>query len=206
MKRIACLAVALVVLGGCATLEQPAVTVKRDPAAAQPAPRPPEPVPPVATVTPAQQPALPAPVVAPPAPVLLPAAKPGEVETLLAEFERVRKLPVVELVREQEAARQAFNATRSDPARVRLALTLAVPGYPGAEDGRALELLEPLVRAPGASLHSLAFLLHAYIHEQRRLTNQVQGLQHNVQALQQKLDALRTLERSLTEREPARRR
>jgi hypothetical protein len=95
-------------------------------------------------------------------------------------------------------------------------MTLAVPGVPGGETA-ALELLEPLVKNPTLSLHGLAFLLAAYIQEQRRLASQlqglqqnVQGLQQNVQGLQQKLDALRTLERSLTEREspagPARRR
>jgi hypothetical protein len=87
-------------------------------------------------------------------------------------------------------------------------MALAIPGVLGTE-AAALELLEPLVKNPTLSLHGLAFLLAAYIQEQRRLASQlqglqqnVQGLQQNVQALQQKLDALRTLERSLTEREP----
>lgn len=148
----------------------------------------------------------PAPVVAPPATPQIPRST--DVEALLAEFERLRRLPVAELAREQEVARQAFNQSRSDIARVRAAITLAVPGNAGNDDLRALELLDPLVRSPNASLHGLAFLMAAYIQEQRRLATQVQGLQQNaqglqqnVQALQQKLDALRTLERSLSERE-----
>lgn len=130
-----------------------------------------------------------------------------EIEALLTEFERLRRVPPPEIAREQEAARNVFNQNRSDVARMKLAMALAVPGVPGSETA-ALELLEPLVKNPTLSLHGLAFLLAAYIQEQRRLAAQmqglqqnVQGLQQNVQALQQKLDALRTLERSLTERE-----
>ena len=146
-------------------------------------------------------------------PVRLPVPRVNEVEILLTEFERLRRLSAAEIAREQEAARQAFNQTRSDDARVRLAMTMTVPGIAGNDEVRALDLLDPLVKNPTAPLHGLAFLMAAYIQEQRRLASQVhglqqnaQGLQQNVQALQQKLDALRTLERSLSEREAAGRR
>jgi hypothetical protein len=174
-----------------------------------------------------------APSVAPKAPVVVPVPpapkvervapaepKTSELETLLADFERLRKLGPAELAREQEAARQAFNQSRSDGARIRLAMAVAVPGAPPIEEARALEMLEPLVRNPTAALHGLAFLLSAVIQEQRRSAALVQGLQQNMQGLQQsnqvlqqnvhglqqKLDALRTLERSLSERgEPVQR-
>jgi hypothetical protein len=144
----------------------------------------------------------------------------SELETLLADFERLRRLPPVELAREQEAARQAFNQSRSDAARIRLAMAATVPGSPPIEEARALEMLEPLVKNPASPLHSLAFLFSAFIQEQRRSSALVQGLQQNMQGLQQnnqvlqqnvhglqqKLDALRTLERSLSERgEPVQR-
>jgi hypothetical protein len=124
-----------------------------------------------------------------------------------------------ELARELDAARLAFTQTRSDASRVRLAMIATVQG--AGDETRALEMLDPLVKNPSAPLHTLAFLLSAYIHEQRRLSVLAQGLQQNVQglqqsnqtlqqnvhALQQKLDALRTLERALTERgEPGPRR
>jgi chromosome segregation ATPase len=136
------------------------------------------------------------------------------VETLIAEYARLRRLPGAELVREQEDARREFNQTRSDSARVRLAMALAVPGSATTDEARALELLDPLVKTPGASLHALAFLLSSYLQDHRRLTAQVsglqqnvQGLQQNVQGLQQKLDAIKSLERSLSGRgEAARRR
>ncbi|HZN25296.1 MAG TPA: hypothetical protein VFB75_13805 [Burkholderiales bacterium] len=149
----------------------------------------------------------PAPAVAQPKPPSPQMLRMMELDGLLSDFERLRRLAPTELAREQESARQAFNQTRSDASRVRFAMALAVPGATGAESG-ALELLDPLVKNPAVPLHGLAFLLAAYIQEQRRLTSQLQGLQQNVQglqqnvhALQQKLDALRTLERSLTERE-----
>jgi hypothetical protein len=159
-------------------------------------------------------------------PVTLPVVKPEPVadpdtkvvQTLLAEYGRLRRLTAPDLAREQEAARQAFAQSRSDAARIQLAMTLTVPGGAANEEARALELLEPIVKNPTAPLHGLAFLLTAQIQEQRRLIAQVQGLQQNnqglqqnvqalqqnVQGLQQKLDALRTLERSMSERtEPA---
>ena len=175
--------------------------------------------------TPAEEPKVavappvikPQPPVARPAPPVQPekaAPAPSEVEVLLADFERMRRMSPTDLAREHEAARLAFTQTRSDASRIRLAMLSTLPGAPAGEEGRALDLLEPLVKTPGATLHGLAFLLAAYIGEQRRLSAAAQGLQQNVQglqasnqtlqqnvhALQQKLDALRTLERALSER------
>jgi hypothetical protein len=194
---------AAVLLAGCATVEEtppPVEAAAEAPQAAIVKPAPPEK---------AAAPAPPADV-APPKVTESPRA--SEVETLIAEFARLRRLSGAELAREQEAARNAFNQTRSDSARVRLAMTLAISGVPGSDDAQALALLDPLVKTPGASLHALAFLLAAHIQDQRRLTAQlsglqqnVQGLQQNVQGLQQKLDAIKSLERSLSGREAARR-
>ena len=171
--------------------------------------------------------AKPPPVITPPAPPpkverTVPAeVKTSELDALIAEFERLRRLPPADAAREQEVARQAFSQSRSDAARLKLAMAGSLPGSAPAEEQRALELLDPLVKNPSAALHGIAYLLSAFIQEQRRLASLVQGLQQNAQTLQQnnqvlqqsvhglqqKLDALRTLERSLTERgEPARRR
>ena len=147
--------------------------------------------------------------------------KASEIETLLADFERMKRLPMAELLREQEAARHVFHQIRSDAARVRLAMAMTVGGSAPGDDARALELLDPLVKNAAAPLHGLAFLISTFVQEQRRLAAVAHGLQQNMQglqqnnqtlqqnvhALQQKLDALRTLERSLSERgEPAPRR
>jgi hypothetical protein len=183
MRKAACVFIA--VLSGCAVLQEPAS----------------EPAPDGSPVV--KRPPLKA------ERAVLP--EPSSAETLLGEFERLRRLSALDLSREQDAARQAYLQTRSDAARVQLAMALTAPGAPS---GEAVELLEPLVKNPAAPLHALAFLLSAYIQEQRRLVAQLQGLQQNnqglqqnvqtlqqnVQGLQQKLDALRTLERSLSER------
>lgn len=155
----------------------------------------------------------PAPIVRAQPPIVA-ESKANELDALLAEFGRLRRLPPGELAREQDLARQAFIQSKSDAARVKWAMSAAVPGVAPADELRALELLDPLVKNSASALHGLAFLLSASIQEQRRLTTLVQGLQQNMQGLQQnnqalqqnvhglqqKLDALRTLERSLTER------
>ena len=204
-------AASLFALAACATTGEESGAPDTSAAAAKPASTAPRSAPPakVAVAPPVAEPELPE----EPPPLRLLVPRVSEVELLLAEFERMRRLSAAELGREQDAARQVFNQTRTDNARVRYAMTLAVPGIAGNDEIRALDLLEPLVKNPTAPLHGLAFLMAAYIQEQRRLATQVhglqqnaQGLQQNVQALQQKLDALRTLERSLSEREAAGRR
>ena len=206
------LGAALLSLAACATMvaeEEAAEPEAETGTAPAVAPRPAPPAK-VAIAPPVTPPPPKVVVTPPPAPQI---TRTMEVDNLLTEFERLRRLPAAEVAREQEAARQAFNQTRSDPARVRLAMTMTVPGAAGNDETRALDLLDPLVKNPTAPLHGLAFLMAAYIQEQRRLAVQVQGLQQNAQGLQQnvhalekKLDALRTLERSLSEREAGGRR
>ena len=197
-------AVALLALAACAATperepaEQPVVAV------APPRSTPVQPQPPVIKPPVVVQPERSAP------PVF--ETRSNEVEVLLADFQRMRRMSASELSRELEAARLAFSQTRSDASRVRLAMLATMQS--SGEEARALELLDPLVKTPSAGLHGLAFLLSSYIQEQRRLALAAQGLQQNVQglqqsnhtlqqnvhALQQKLDALRTLERALSER------
>ena len=202
------LAVALLALSACATV--PEEDVAESTAEAEKPPAPTAPPARVAIAPPVTPPPAPAVVTPPPTPQIYRAP---DVDALLTEFGRLRRLSAAEVAREQEAARQAFNQTRSDPARVRLAMTMTVPASAGSDETRALDLLDPLVKNPTAPLHGLAVLMAAYIQEQRRLAAQVQGLQQNaqglqqnVQALEKKLDALRTLERSLSEREAGGRR
>lgn len=110
---------------------------------------------------------------------------------VLAHYARARQLAGPELAREQETARRALARSKSDANRVRYALLLTLA--PG-EEARALELLEPVTRNGESALRGLALLMTALLQEQRRLDANAQGLQ-------QKLDALLTLERSMTGRE-----
>src|SRR3712207_3106997 len=91
----------------------------------------------------------PPPTPAPPPPQV---ARMNEIDAPPSDFERLRRLPPVELAREQESARQGFNQLRTENARLRLGMALGVPGLPGTEE-RALEVLEPLVKNPSSSLH-----------------------------------------------------
>ena len=157
----------------------------------------PQPVPvPPTVVAPPPQPAaevqVPKPVPAPE-----PARSASDVENILIYFEHMKKLSANELVKEHESARQAFARSKSDMSRLRLALLLSFPSAPFREDAKALELIEPMVkdaRGQYTPLRGFAYVLSAFIVEQKRLGSHVQNLQ-------EKLDALKSLEKSLNERQ-----
>ena len=116
-----------------------------------------------------------------------------DVESLVLYFGYIRKLSAADLNREYDTARQAYNRGRLDYNRVRFAMLLSLPNTPFNDDGRALDVLEPVVRKGNGRLYPLAQMLGSHIQEQKRLNASVQGLQ-------QKLDALKSLERSIIER------
>jgi hypothetical protein len=129
-----------------------------------------------------------------PAPWVQPGGPPtGDVENLVEYFSYIRKLPAGDLTREYETARQAYNRGRGEYHRVRFAMLLSLPNTPFSDDSRALDVLEPVLRKGEGRLYPLAQMLGSHIQEQKRLNASVQGLQ-------QKLDALKSLERSIIER------
>jgi len=134
----------------------------------------------------------PEPVASAPAPGVIP-RRASDVEALVAYYQQVRRMAPVEFGREHETARQALLSARTDYNRVRFALLLSQPGTAFLDETRALELLDPVARNPGAQLAGLAALLSANLQERRRLDASAQGLQ-------QKLDALRALERAMLEK------
>jgi hypothetical protein len=114
-------------------------------------------------------------------------------DTLLAYYQHLRRLSGNDLGREHETARQAYTRSRTDYERVRLAMVLSLPGFTFSDEARALELLDPVAKNANGQLQGLAYLLAAQLQERRRLDATAQNLQ-------QKLDALRSLERSMIER------
>lgn len=118
----------------------------------------------------------------------------SDVESLLLYFQYIKKLTATDLGREHDTARQAYSRTRSDFNRVRLALLLVLPNAAFNDDTRALELLEPVAKNQSGQFSGLATLLASHLQERRRLDASAQGLQ-------QKLDALKSLERSMIERQ-----
>lgn len=117
----------------------------------------------------------------------------SDTESLLAYYQQIKGMSGAELSREHETARQAYARSRTEFNRVRFAMMLSLPNTTFGDDGRALELLEPVSRNFNGQLHGLASLLVTHLQERKRLDSNVQGLQ-------QKLDALKSLERSMIER------
>jgi hypothetical protein len=117
----------------------------------------------------------------------------SDTESLLLYFQHIRKLSGPDAIREHEAAWHAYSRARSDFNRVRLAMILSLPGMAFTDEARALGLLDIVARHQGGRLQGLAVMLGAQVQEQQRLAASAQGLQ-------QKLDALRSLERSMIER------
>lgn len=181
--------VALILVAGCATQPQEEVAEPRvaEPGATLVAPP---------DVEARAQPAIIAPPVAAP-----PSTRADDIERLLVYFEHIRKLPAAELARENESARASFTRSRSDFDRLRLAMLLSVPNTAIADEQRAYELLDPVVKNPASPLHGLALLMSTHLQERRRLEGSNRELQQNVQGLQNKLDALMSLERTLIDRD-----
>lgn len=114
-------------------------------------------------------------------------------ESLLLYHQHIRSLSGAEAGREHEAAQQAYARARTDFNRVRLAMILSLPGTAFNDNARALGLLDTVAKHEGGRLQGLAVVLGAQVQEQQRLAA-------NAQELQQKLDALKSLERSMIER------
>ena len=126
----------------------------------------------------------------PAAPVQRPVS---DVESLLLYYRHIGKLKEDQLNREYDIARTAYAREGSEFNRVRLAMVLELPNTELSDNARALELLEPVAKSDGGEFSALAALLVAQINERKRLDANTQGLQ-------QKLDALKSLERSMMER------
>jgi hypothetical protein len=172
------------VLAGCVQLEQDKAATGKSSVASAPSLASAAPAPSLEVIAPAE------------APVIVKDVRPPleDTERLLSYFERLKKLPGAELAKEHEAARLAHGRATSDFNRISYAMTLSLPGTPFNDDARALELLNPLVKKNENGLRPLAVLLATFIQERRRMGG-------DLAAVQQKLDALKSLERTLIERD-----
>ena len=117
----------------------------------------------------------------------------SDVESLLLYYRHIGRLKENQLGRELEIARAAYARESSDFNRVRLAMVLGLPNTSLNDNTRALELLEPVVNNQTGDFSALASLLSMQLKERTRLDA-------NAQDLQKKLDALKSLERSMMER------
>jgi len=183
-------------LAGCATSPPPAaepvVPAPQPPvqAKAEPAPVTPIPVPPVVIVQ--SPPQTQTQIVVPPV-----NEEDQQALALLADLQRYATDNGDDVKRELASANQAFNRTRSDVSRIRLAVLLTLPAAGSPDDARALSLLEPMVgkgAGSSSSLKQIATVVYAQIAER---TRSVRDEQRKTAAAQEKLDALRAVERSL---------
>jgi hypothetical protein len=117
-----------------------------------------------------------------------------DADKLLTYFEHLKKSDSLKMQHEMDVAAAAFTRTHNDYNRVRLAMLYTLPDTGFADSGQAVKLLEPVVKKPDAPLHALALLVMSYTREQMRLGKTTQGLQ-------QKLDALKSLDKTLIERD-----
>lgn len=137
-------------------------------------------------------------------------AKANEVALVLAFFQRIRGLPADSLAAEYALATQALAKQRSDTNRLRLALLLSLPNTAFRDDGRATSLAEETLanKAMDAELKLLALYIAAVAGEQKRQEDRYQAIsqklkeeERRAEARQQKLDALKTIEKDLINRE-----
>ena len=136
----------------------------------------------------------------------------GELDSVLAYYDRVLALKGGELSREYERTRQSYERDGSDVHRMQLAILLSMPNAGFRDDAAAIGLLQPLVkdRPDESSLRPLALLVQNYILELRRSEDALQAQssklrdeQRRAEALQQKLEALLQMEMKMIEREQA---
>lgn len=137
----------------------------------------------------------------------------GEAGELLAYNQRIRSLSPEELNSEYGMATQALARQKSDLNRLRTVLLLLQPNAPFRDDARAAALVDEVLGnrpTENSATKALAQLLGAMVNERRRQEERYQKLtqklgeeEKRADALQQKLEALKTIEKNLINREQA---
>jgi chromosome segregation ATPase len=147
-----------------------------------------------------------------PEPVVQPHAEPlattlkrqvSDLEALLAYYDQVRRLSPTEQVKEQDAVRLAFNKDKSDLNRLKLAMLQALPNSAVRNDASAQALIDPLLKESDtrdAGLRAFAQLLNANLAERKKSDDRIRENQQEIEDLQKKLDALKSIEKSLIDR------
>ena len=126
-------------------------------------------------------------------------------DRIAAEAVQVSRAPAAEQKTALARAHKAFanDATRLN--RVRLAALLATLPAPLRDDARAIELLEPIADANSPGPGRLAALLLAHVGERQRAARERQQADNErdkrEETMRQQLEALRSIERGILERE-----
>lgn len=138
--------------------------------------------------------------------------EPSAVDAVIAEALRFSRAPAGEQKAALQRVEQSFAAQPTPANRLRLATLLATLGEPLRDDARAAELLEPIADASAAGIGRFAALLASQVGERRRALREAERLAREreradrerdkrEEALKQQVDALRSIERGILERE-----
>jgi hypothetical protein len=141
--------------------------------------------------------------------------QPLSVDGIVGEALSSARAPVSEQKAALARAQEAFASEAGEGNRLRLATLLVVLSQPLRDDARAAELLEPLANPAQPGAGRLAALLEAQIAERQRLARELDRAERTAreraaadkerdkreEALRQQLDALRSIERGILERE-----
>lgn len=130
----------------------------------------------------------------------------SDVDSLLQYANYLRKLNANDLARELETAKQK---PKSDSSKMELAILYSVPGLSTRDDVKALSILDPLTKeTSSSSIKHLALMMMNFITENKRLEDGLQTTngklkdeQKQSAELQQKLEALKSIEKSLSDRD-----
>jgi hypothetical protein len=143
-----------------------------------------------------------------------PPPSPRGVPELLDYYDGLRRTDAATRARENDRVKQVFAQQQSAYAAVQMALFGALPGADADQQAQALTLLEPVARDErprDRELQRFAALLLASLQEQKRLAEAAAGANQRAREesrraddLQQKLDALKSIEKRLIERDQSR--
>jgi hypothetical protein len=124
-----------------------------------------------------------------------------DVAEALAYFSRVRALPRSELARELELRRAAYVADPTPTHRMQLALLLAMPGGPAADERRAVALLQgQRGESVDAGVRDLCQLLEVLLSAAIERESRLQGALEDQKDKRQRIGALeRDLKQSQTQ-------
>lgn len=128
----------------------------------------------------------------------------GDVESYLAYFRYASNLSNDDLKKEYNAVSQVYGKSRSDDSRMQLALLLSLPGASFRDDARAQSLLKEVIANKAnddSPLKDFALLLSTQIVEHRKQEEKTKTEQARAEELEQKLEALKSIERSIIERQ-----
>jgi hypothetical protein len=132
-----------------------------------------------------------------------------DAEALIQYATYLRRLNAADLNRELDAMKLTVAKSKSDVNRAQLAMAYALPGLASRDDTRALAMLDTLAKeATSTSVRSFSLMLLSLVADNRRLDESVQTLsaklkeeQKQSAELQQKLEALKSIEKSLSDRD-----